>query len=170
MTRKPLVEVMEKVIRRAANSAEKSGFVRKGSVLRIFTNGNSGIIEFQKSVRNSGDRTLFTINLAVVCGALLEPEQPPLERARSFDAHLRQRIGMLLPGRPDKWWEITDATDADALAAEIGDLISNEGVPYVSRYLDVNEVIALWESGMSPGLTQTQRVKYLEKLSAKRQA
>jgi hypothetical protein len=71
---------------------------------------------------------------------------------------------MLLPGRPDKWWDVTENTDISALEIEISDLISKEAVPYIQRYLDTTEVIALWRSGKSPGLAETQRVRYLNAL------
>jgi hypothetical protein len=94
----------------------------------------------------------------------LESDQPALGKARSVDGHLRQRLGMLLPGRPDKWWDVTENTDISALEIEISDLISKEAVPYIQRYLDTTEVIALWRSGKSPGLAETQRVRYLNAL------
>ncbi len=73
-----------------------------------------------------------------------------MERARGTIAHLRQRVGMLLPGCSDKWWEISKATVIAPLASEITEVIANEGAPYVARHLDVDERIALWESRKSP--------------------
>lgn len=154
------------VVETTAKKVDKLGFHRQGSILRIVRQGNTGIIEFQKSTKNTSGKILFTVNLAVICGELLEPDQPSLEKARSMGAHLRQRIGMLMPGRPDKWWEISEAAAVDALASEVSELIATEGAPYVARHLDVNELVALWESGKSPGLTETQRVRYLEKLKS----
>jgi hypothetical protein len=156
------------VVEETAKKVSALGFRRRGSVLRTVHHGNSGLIEFQKSTKSSGEQILFTINLSVVCGALLDPDQSPLEKVRGLDAHLRQRIGMLMSGRPDKWWEIREGTDVGALANEVSDLIATEGAPYVARYLDTTELVTLWESGKSPGLTETQRTRYLEKLKSKR--
>jgi hypothetical protein len=72
---------------------------------------------------------------------------------------------MLLPDPHDKWWEITSTTDVDALVREIADLVLGKGVPYVSRYLDTNELVALWKSGQSPGITETQRTRYVQRFS-----
>ncbi len=69
-----------------------------------------------------------------------------------------------MPGRRDQWWEISEAVAVGALASEVSEVIATDGAPYVAHYLDVDELIALWESGKSPGLTETQRVRYLEKL------
>ena len=76
---------------------------------------------------------------------------------------------MLLPEHSDKWREITPSTDPDALIREISDLIVKEAVPYVQRYLSMESIISLWESGQSPGLTNKQRLNNLAALKTKRQ-
>jgi hypothetical protein len=57
-----------------------------------------------------------------------------------------------------------------ALVNETSNLIPNEAVPYIERYLDTGELIALSESGISPGLTETQRVKFLAAFNSKRKS
>jgi hypothetical protein len=106
--------------------------------------------------------------LGLVCGKLLEEGQPALARAGSIDAHLRERIGMLLPERPDKWWQIGSETDADALVSEVSRLIFEEAVPYLERYLETGALAKLWETGKSPGLTETQRMRYLARVNTLR--
>lgn len=165
MSRAVLDAAFGQVVETTAKKVDKLGFQRQGSILRIVRQGNAGIIEFQKSTKNTSDKILFTVNLAVIYGALLEPDQSSLEKTRSMGAHLRQRIGMLMPGRPNKWWEISEAAAVNVLVSEV---IATEGAPYVVRYLDVSELVALWESGKPPGLTETQRVRYLEKLKSQR--
>jgi hypothetical protein len=73
---------------------------------------------------------------------------------------------MLMPAHRDKWWEISESTAASALACEVSEVVANEGIPYVVRYLNVDELVALWESGKSPGLTKGQRLRCLEKLKS----
>jgi Domain of unknown function (DUF4304) len=157
---------LDTIIGTTAARVANLGFVRRGSILRVAGNGTSGVIQFQKSTGSTKDLVRFTISLAVVCGALLEEWQPATGKATSTDAHLRERVGMLMPTRTDKWWEITSATNVDAVATEVSDLVATVGAPYVMRYLDTEELVALWQSGQSPGLTETQRVRYLEKLGA----
>jgi hypothetical protein len=166
MSRAVLDADFRQVVEKTAEKVHKLGFRRQGSILRIVGECNAGIIEFQKSTSNTSSKILFTVNLAVVCGALLEPYQHSLGKARSMGAHLRERIGTLMPGGADKWWEISEGVAAGALASEVSEVIATEGAPYVARYLELNELIALWESGKSPGLTETQRVRYLKKLKS----
>jgi hypothetical protein len=100
----------------------------------------------------------------VVCEALLDSYEPPLTTAGSAHGHLQERIGWLMPRPADHWWDITEATDVTALTSEVSDLIATKAAPYVMQYLDTDALIALWESGRSPGLTEKRRVEYLDKL------
>lgn len=127
--------------------------------------GNVAVIEFQKSSKSSADAILFTINVGIICGRLLEAERSLPKKVGIVDAHIRQRIGMLLSDRSDKWWAIEPRSDARSLAEEISRLIERDVVPYLDRYLDDKALVALWESGQSPGLTEIQRLKYLTRLN-----
>jgi uncharacterized protein DUF4304 len=124
-------EIYDRVVEGSAQKLRDLNFSRRGVTLRKISNGNAAIIEFQKSVKSGREKILFTINLGVVCGKLLEEWPPALARAGSIDAHLRERIGMLLPERSDKWWQIGPETDADALVSEVSRLIFEEAVPYL---------------------------------------
>lgn len=115
MSRETLNPAFEQVIEAAGRAVAGMGFRRRGALLKTFGKGCAGLIGFQKGAASSADRILFTVNLAVVCEALLEPDQP-LKTATVWDGHLRERIGMLMPQRADHWWEITEGVDAQALA------------------------------------------------------
>ncbi len=162
-------EAFDQVVKTVAERLHPLGFSRRGAALRIMGPGVCGLIEFQRSMKNTKEKLLFTVNLGIVCGDLLESGAATLSKARVIDAHVRGRIGMLLPEHRDKWWEITASTDSDALAGEVADLVLNEAAPYIQRYLSIDSVEALWESGQSPGLTDRQRIDRLAALKAKRQ-
>ena len=156
--------LLDEVVDSIAVRLKPSGFVRRGLVLRTQREGNCGLLEFQRSTKSSRARIVFTVNLGIVCGALLDSSSPALERARIIDAHVRQRIGMLLPGRPDKWWEITQSTDSGLLSKELSELIVRVAVPYIMGLLNTTAIISLWQSGQAPGLTGGQRVRLLSRL------
>ncbi len=157
-------QTIAKVVDMTMTKLKPLGFTRASNGLRKIDSGNLAIVQFQKSLANTKSNLRFTINLAIVCGALLDPQHPPLKKAGITYAHLRQRIGMLLPDRQDKWWEITGSQADDALAAEISDLIATTAAPYILRYLDSRELVRLWKNRISPGLTGAQRERYLEEL------
>src|SRR5688572_3706746 len=122
-------EVFEDVLANVAEKITSHGFVQQGPVFRLVSQGNCGIIEFQRSDKSTKDRVIFTINLGIVCGELLESGPAGVTKARIIDAHMRQRIGMLLPDRPDKWWEAS--ADRPPLAQEIVELLTTVGLPHV---------------------------------------
>lgn len=161
-------EAFSAVVSAVGEALEREGFQRQGFVFRLIKENNCGVVEFQQSVKSSEDVVLFTVNLGIVYGDLLSAGSFQIQKARAIDAHLRVRVGMLLPDRPDKWWEINVSTDCDSLIRELSALLLAEGSPYVKRYLDPEAVITLWESGQSPGLTAVQRNRFLTRLIEKR--
>ncbi len=162
MSKSPIAASFAEVVRVVADSLSSEGFTRRGSLFVIENQGNRGVVEFQKSAANSPQELRFTINIGVIVGALVDPGASG--QTSTMDAHVRQRIGGLLPGRPDMWWKIGVETDADALGEELATTISRVAVPFVKRYLSTTEVVRLWEAGTSPGLTAGQRARFLERL------
>lgn len=138
----------------------KHGFSRRSTTYRIVEDGNCGIIEFQRSRKDSTQKLCFTVNIGVVYGRLLNhPES--LTKSRIIDAHLRQRIGHLMPCRRDMWWDISQQTESEELAKEVCRTLTEFAVPYILQYLSVDAIRTLWASGQSPGLTELQRKEYL---------
>src|SRR6266446_4056805 len=113
MPQTDLNEVFDGVIKVIGTRLKTLGFTQRGKAFTIATGANCGIIDFQRSVKSSKNALLFTITLGVVCGDLLDSGSSAARKAQILDAHVRQRIGMLLPDCPDKWWEITRATDTN---------------------------------------------------------
>lgn len=170
MAHTPLEHAFDEVVSAVARTLKPIGFARRGLVLRVIDNSNAAIVEFQQSDKSSEERLFFTINLGVVCGDLLVSGVSDLRNACSMDAHLRQRIGTLLPDRKDKWWELTESSNIDSTAKELSELVAREAVPYIKSYLSTDALIRLWESGKSPGLTAVQRARFLSQLKKGRSA
>jgi hypothetical protein len=80
---------------------------------------------------------------------------------------VRLRIGEFLPEHPDKWWGLTKTTESASLILELSNLILEKAVPFIKTHLDTSAVIALWESGRCPGITDTQRIRFLSRLKDK---
>lgn len=153
-----------KVVGFTAHRLLQFGFKKSGSVFRLISGDNAALIEFQKSRHNTSQKLSFTVNVAVVCGLLLDPDALTVKKCRAIDGHLRTRIGTFLPDQQGKWWEIIHTTDEDSLSIEIAYIICDMVVPYLLRYIKTSELITLWESGQAPGLTENARIKKLEML------
>lgn len=141
------------------------GYQKAGSVFRRVAGQNAGLVEFQQSSKSSAQEVIFTINCGVVLGALsLEDEFQP-KKATIPDAHVRNRVGFLMSEKRDIWWSLANDTDLVRLGAELLPILDESVIPYVDRYLDPANVIALWSSGVSPGLTEKQRSRYLAQIA-----
>lgn len=141
------------------------GFRKQGHRFRRQSGGNAGLIELQRSQSSSRERVRFTFNVGVICGRLLDEYEPPASKAGVIHAHLRMRIGEFLTAPMDKWWDLTaDASLAD-LIAELAPLL-DLAAGYLADHLDDAQLIALWRSGRSPGVTDGRRQDYLRELTA----
>jgi hypothetical protein len=163
-SRSTLDDKLEKLISAIGTVLKPEGFERRGKVLRALSDDIAKVIEFQKSNESNAQRVLFTLNLGIVCGQLLDSERVVLRNSTSIDAHLRTRLGMLLSTPRDMWWELTPSADWEAVASELSQLLVARGLPYLNEYGSVQDLVALWESGKSPGLTATQRSWFLSQL------
>jgi hypothetical protein len=163
------VEVaFDKIVGLVAHALKSSGFERRGRILKAISKGNAAIVEFQKSDKSTKQELLFTINIGVVCGDLLDADRTDVNQVTIMHAHLRNRLGMLLENPHDTWWEVNATSDVNRLASELVTLISAKAVPYLERFRDTDALVALWESNTSPGLTAVQRSRYLSELKEKR--
>jgi hypothetical protein len=163
-SRSPLDDKFEKLVSAIAAVLKPEGFECRGKVLRALSDDIAKVVEFQKSNESYAQRVLFTVNLGIVCGQLLDPERVKLRNSTSIDAHLRTRLGMLLSTPKDMWWELTPSAEWKAVAHELSQLLVARGLPYLNEYGSVRDLVALWESGKSPGLTATQRAWFLSQL------
>ena len=155
----------ETCIRATEKLISPSGYSRKGAIFRHWTDGNLGLVQFQKAKRSTSGRLEFTVNLGIVCGRLFEEWQGEIEKADVWDAHLRTRLGALMPERRDKWWLIDDATDTEEMAEQISILVRGLGIPYLEDHIRTADLITLWQSERSPGATEVQRMSYLSMLA-----
>lgn len=122
------------------------------------------IIQFQKDKRSPSNVCRFTINLAIVVECLHPEWRGHLTRADAFDGNLQIRLGRLMPEPDDVWWEITEETDIELLKKELTELINNLAIPYLEKYSNKVNLIQLWESGESPGITDFQRKDFLTEI------
>jgi hypothetical protein len=130
--------------------------------------GNVAIVEFQRSAANDDSLIRFTLNLGIVSGKLFNAWDPEadLGRVGASEAHLRERIGFFLKPPTDHWWTLTDVTDAEMVAAEVATLLVDAALPYLNGYGADENLLALWRTGRSPGLTEGQRQRFMALLAS----
>jgi hypothetical protein len=141
-----------------------AGYRKADRTFCLFAQGNCGIIAFQKSVANSEHITKFTVNVGVVCGRLSTGLLRDRLRCSLSDAHVRSRIGNLCPTPEDVWWAVSDGEEWLRTKMEVISMIRRLGMPFIQEFINTKNIIRLWKSGKSPGLTDTQRKRFLEVL------
>lgn len=139
------------------------GYTRSRARFYTRHHGNWGVIEFQKSQRTDKKHLVFTINLGIASARLQQfYSGNSILRDLKIDAcHWNERIGALLPGKPDKWWTIADGTHVDDLCTEIQSILVDVASVEIERYICDEALRELWLSGRSPGLTNFQRLRNL---------
>jgi hypothetical protein len=168
MADQKIEQSFKSVLDRTWRALKAHGFQKQGQRFRRRDGSTVAIVEFQRSQANDNTAIKFTLNLGVVSVALanrIDPEQD-LGKAVVADAHLRQRIGTLLASGQDHWWQVTAATDGDALATEVAKAVENLALPYIAKFRRDECLVDLWKSDQSPGLTAGQRERYLDLLAS----
>jgi hypothetical protein len=165
-----LNDAFNRVVALIGNRLKPLGYTRRGLCLRTMAYGNCGVVGFPHSIENHKGRILFTADIGVVCGDILKREGRPrqLSKVGCGDAHLRWRIRDFLPSGREGLWEITNATNVDSLGRDVAGLIAEHVDPAIRPYLDTRCIIALWESGKSPGIADSRRIELLGKLRVTR--
>ena len=118
------------------------------------------IVGVQSSQSSSANHLRVTINLGISVPSLAEGEY----RIDISSTHWSSRLGQLLPVATDQWWEASGAEDAQITGNAIGVALSRYGLPAFDAIPDTKALLALWQSGRSPGLTSTQRERYVRQL------
>jgi|ERR1700674_999601 len=112
---------------------------------RCQTKTHFALLGFQRSQFSSSADVKFTINLKVVSMATWTemrqsrprfPAKPaPSTGYGTFEWH--KRIGMLLPGGEDRWWQLRAGQDNATTIAEVVDVLTNVAVPALRKQLEV---------------------------------
>jgi Domain of unknown function (DUF4304) len=139
-----------------------AGYTKRGTSFRIENDGNIRIIDFQRSAESSASAIKFTVNLGVISGELLRKWDPEKDLSKEgiWGAHLRERIGALTPAKEDRWWTVTSLPVAD-IKEEVADLLATLAIPFLRQHARDSDLVTLWKTGRSPGLTEGQRARNL---------
>lgn len=143
------------------------GFSLQGNTFIIKENSNYGLINFQKSRKSKNDIVIFTINIGVISNRLIDYFSLNIESPSIEDCHWRQRIGFLLKKNNDKWWQIDQGTNVDELYIEIKEYLTSYAISAIKENMHDENLVNLWLSGKSPGLTDIQRLLNLSALVKK---
>ena len=90
------------------------------------------VVNFQRSAFGTQDSISFTINLGVLAEYGNKPIPPKL---KEYECPIRNRPASFSRRyNCDKWWNITEATDMEALYQEIQALTMESIIPFFEKY------------------------------------
>jgi hypothetical protein len=137
-------------------------YKKRASYFYIQKYGNWGLINFQRSTKNTSEQLIFTINLGIASSRLLQffSVQCSEKGLKVWDCHWIRRLGELING-DDIWWTIESRTSIDKLGGQILKNLGKLAIPEIEQYLDDVKLRNLWLSGDSPSLTEFRRLMYL---------
>ncbi len=135
----------------------QSGFVRKGNLFRRVGTEVIHVVGFQKSLKSQADSVLFAVNLGVASVRLLSRAGVLPSECAIEDCQWRTRLGKN-PRDAEMWWTVTDAETAKIAADEVKNALRSHGLAALDALSDDSSLRDLWLSGISPGLTDVQRL------------
>lgn len=145
-------EMFNRLMSVAKAEFQPLGFKMSGSTARISREGNTGIINFQRSVYNSQAIVRFTINLGIWSRFLQQfsPHPEPKQLTETY-CHWRERIGGFMPSGRDHWWQISASTESEVLEADIRSLLRSLAVPTIMARLSDEGLWQWCRSGRKMG-------------------
>jgi hypothetical protein len=121
---------------------EEVGFRRKGRTFRRESPDRIDVINVQGSKWNAGRTGEFTINVGVYYPRLAELYDPyrPDGLPEEYHCTIRNRIGMLMGRRTDKWWKLGRYTRDEKVSADVTDCVRDHALPWLEEMSDLDNV------------------------------
>ena len=135
-------ETIDSIVKASvAPTLRAAGF--KGSGRNFHAKGDGGlyrIVNVQASQSNIGDTGKFTINLGIFYPefARLVGKRIGGEIPAEPECTIRRRIGEIMPGGQDLWWNIGPEISVEATQRDVRLALTDFGIPWLSQAWDVN--------------------------------
>jgi hypothetical protein len=131
----------------------------------IFTFSNKDLT-YYICMQVRGDSTSYvmhtTINVEIASAKLSYLDD--LSIPGYLHRHYVKNIGKYTGQLEDKWWTIYNLPTALSAQQEITDILKTKVLPELNQLQSTNDLAALWNTQIGPGLTQYQRDEYLSLL------
>jgi hypothetical protein len=119
------------------------GFKGSGQRFTLPSESHWAILGFQRSAWGDSKKGQFTINLTVVSKEAWEasrterPYRGAAPQPNAFEGvpAWEERIGSLIPGDLDRWWEVRGGGPTEQVAAEVLSVIEEYALPEMRRQI-----------------------------------
>jgi hypothetical protein len=143
-----------------AVSLKARGFGRRALTFTRAVDEFVSMIELQPSRTSTPEQLSFVINFGVIVVSLFAGEDlaKPEYGACHWGGRVSGKDGVEI------WWPVRADDDVEQLAARVTALIEQDVLPALDGKQHEEDLIALWKTGRSPLLTDSQRLLFLGKL------
>jgi len=117
----------------------------------------TSLIELQIARGATSETLSFVVNFGVVVNGLVESGEST--RPTYTDCHWAARL--LGGDGVERWWPVRDGDSAGILARQLGEALERDVLPALESMQSEDALIALWQTGRSPGLAEEQRLLFL---------
>jgi hypothetical protein len=137
---------------------KSQGFRKRDSVFHRPSADVVHLIALQSSIDSAGQIPRVTVNLAIWCKRLAAAGTEPAVLA----AQWRCRIGDVMPPQSEAWWLLSGKPTVAPAISGMSAALKAHGIPALDRLPDLAALLALWDSGQSPGLTPAEARRYAQ--------
>lgn len=112
---------------------KEHGFSKRGRNFHKRFDEGIQVVNIQADKWNEGGIGRFTINLGVYFRAIaLITERWPVDgMPKEYECTIRNRLGLLMPTRDDKWWSLGDGIKDEWVASDAADALAEFGLSWL---------------------------------------
>jgi hypothetical protein len=150
--------ILSVAVRKVGASVEPRQFERRGlKFVRRAEDGFVSLIELQPSRKSTPEKLLFVINFGVIVPSLFVGDD--LANPEYGQCHWGGRVSN--KEGVEIWWPVRADDDAEQLAARLAAVVKEQVLPGLDAKQREEDLIALWKTGRSPLLVDSQRLLFL---------
>src|SRR5205823_2772907 len=128
------------------------GFRKKGATFVKDGDDVVLIVQLQKSRSSTATHVKATVNLSAYSRSLTRALGYPLEYPHDPRIHWQVRLGGVMPGGQDRWWEAREERGTSRAGEEIAQALTHYGLPALDGVSTTPKLVALWQAGRHPGI------------------
>lgn len=138
------------------------GYKKQGNSFYKEEAGNIGIINIQKSSKSNAEQAVFTLNLGISAGRILQflhPEKT-IKKPNLDDCSWALRIGDLVANHQDLWFSFHDEGSLKTVSNEVSTLLLQQVVPFIDNHLTDEKLLPLLQQRIF-GKSDSDRLLHL---------
>jgi hypothetical protein len=146
-------KLIDEVIREGVHPLLRAeGFTRRHRTWNRAKGDFTQVVNIQASMWNYGEKGSFTLNLGVFSPEVwtIAEEIPLPQFVKEEQCTVRSRVGLLMEGQYDLWWDVDGATDLVSVGSDVTSKLSEFGLPFLRAHSSL-ETMSEWYAAKLAG-------------------